>query len=341
MIKIKKPVPNLLRDQMSKFKNLIPNLIRDQMSKSLPRTCFGVKSFASVSHSERREESHSALCILAIMLTLLVSSNLSAQIFSEKDVEICNSKFELAVDKNLSEKPLNKIIIEIGKSFIGTEYVAHTIEKDGEEQLVINFSGLDCTTFLETSLALSRIIKSGKTDFEDYKNELTFIRYRDGIIDQYPSRLHYFSDWIFNNTGKGIVKDVTKEIGGEEISFNVNFMSTHPESYKHLKENPDFIPIIKKQEDEISKRTYHYIPKTKVKSVETKIESGDLIAITSSVKGLDINHVGFAVKMENGRIHFLHAPLVGAKVEITPEPLDEYLMKIKRHTGIVVLRVIE
>jgi len=279
--------------------------------------------------------------MIAVILMLLFSSNLSAQIFSEKDVEICNSKFNLAVSKSLSEKPLNEIIIEVGKSFLGTEYVAHTLEQDGEEQLVINLTGLDCTTFLETSLALSRCIKSGTTDFEDYKNELTFIRYRDGKIDKYPSRLHYFSDWIYDNIKKGIVEDVTKSIGGEEISFNVNYMSTHPESYKHLIENPIFIPVIKKQEEEISKRTYHYIPKTKVKYIDKKIETGDLIAITSSVKGLDIYHVGFAIKMENGRIHFLHAPQVGADVQITSEPLDEYLMKIKRHTGIIVLRVAE
>lgn len=279
--------------------------------------------------------------VITFSLVLFITQFSLAQIFSETDVEICNSKFELAVDRSLAEKPLNQIIVEIGKSFIGTDYVAHTIEKDGEEQLVINFRELDCTTFLETTLALSRIIKSGRNDFKDYKNELTFIRYRDGKINKYPSRLHYFSDWIYDNTKKGIVKDVTCEIGGEETKFNVSYMTSNPDSYKHLKENPDFIPVIKKQEEEISKRNYHYIPKSKVKVFENKIKDGDLIAITSSVKGLDINHVGFAVKMDNGRIHFMHAPLVGAKVEITPEPLNEYLMKIKRHTGIIVLRVLE
>lgn len=276
--------------------------------------------------------------IKILFLVLFIAQLNSAQVFLVEDVEICNSKFELAVDKNLSEKPLNHIIVEIGKSFIGTEYVAHTLEKDGAEQLVINLTGLDCTTFLETSLAFARCVKSGKTTFEDYKKELTFIRYRDGIIDEYPSRLHYFSDWIYNNIKKGIVKDVTKELGGEEFKFNVDYMSTHPESYKHLKENPDFIPIIRKQEKEINERTYYYIPKTKVKVIENKIETGDLIAITSSVKGLDINHVGFAVKMKDGKTHFMHAPQADTKVQITPEPLHEYLKKIKRHTGIIVLR---
>src|SRR3972149_4984568 len=127
------------------------------------------------------------------------------QIFSDNDVEICNSKFQLAVDKNLASKSINKIIVEIGKSFFGTDYIAHTLETEGEEQLVINLTVLDCTTFLENALVFARCIKKGKTSFEDYQKELILIRYRNGIIDQYPSRLHYFTDWIFDNEKKGIV----------------------------------------------------------------------------------------------------------------------------------------
>ena len=183
-----------------------------------------------------------------------------AQVFSEKDVEICDSKFKLAVDKNLAEKPIGDVIAEIGKSFIGTDYLAHGLEKDGDEQLVINITRLDCTTFLENSLVLARCIKKQKISFEDYQSELQLIRYRDGTIDKYPSRLHYFSDWIYDNQKKEIVEDVTKDIGGERIEFDINFMSTYPDSYKQLKENPDFIPIIKKQEKEINCRKYYFIP---------------------------------------------------------------------------------
>jgi hypothetical protein len=278
---------------------------------------------------------------LYLLLLLFSLSNIAAQVFSEKDVEVCNSKFELAVDKNLSDKPIGDAIVEIGKSFIGTDYLAHGLEKDGDEQLVINLTGLDCTTFLENALVLARCIKKEETSFEDYKDELQFIRYRDGIIEEYPSRLHYFSDWIYDNQRKGIVEDVTKEIGGEKIKFNINFMSTHPDSYKHLKENPDFIPIIKKQEKEISCREYYFIPKEKLKSKEEQIHNGDLIAITTTVEGLDIGHIGIAVKMEDGRVHLLHAPTVNTKVHITNEPLSDYLMKYKRHSGVIVLRALE
>lgn len=278
------------------------------------------------------------LNIAVVISILLFYSNLSAQIFSEKDVEICNAKFELAVSKSLQEKPINEVIVEIGKSFLGTKYVAHTVEKEGEEQLVINLTGLDCTTFLETSLALARCVKQNKLSFEDYQKELTLIRYRDGKIDQYPARLHYFSDWIFNNAQKGIIKDVTKNLGGVEKIFNVSYMSENPNLYLHLKQNPEFIQTIKNQEDKINSRKYFLIPKDKIRNIEDKIQSGDLVALTTNIKGLDIGHVGIAVKMDNGRIHFMHAPLVGSEVQISEQALGEYAKKIKKHTGIIVLR---
>ena len=295
-----------------------------------------------IGHFERREKS--GLCrssLITLSIILFLSSNIYSQVFSEKDVEVCKSKFTLAVDKSLSEKPINEVIIEIGKSFLKTEYVAHTLEKEGDEQLVINLTGLDCTTFLETSLTFARCIKKGKTGFEDYQNELTFIRYRDGKLDKYPSRLHYFSDWIYNNQQKGIVKDITEEIGGKKIKFNVNFMSENPNYYNQLVENPEFIAIVSKQEKEINSRQYYYIPEDDIEKLESKIQSGDLIALTTSDKGLDIGHVGLAIKMDNGRIHFLHAPLAGSKVQITETPLSDYAKKIKKHTGIIVLRVLE
>ncbi len=190
-------------------------------------------------------------------------------------------------------------------------------------------------------MVFARLVKEGKNTFNDYLAELTFLRYRDGIIDKYPSRLHYFSDWIYDNEKKGIVKDITKEIGGEPIKFDVDFMSTHPESYLHIKENPEFIPIIKNREKEISTRTYFYIPEEKISSVEEKIHNGDLLAFTTSVKGLDIGHTGIAVREKDGRIHLLHAPNVGYKVQISEKPLAEYVKSIKRHTGIIVLRAVE
>lgn len=276
------------------------------------------------------------------LISLLASSlTLNAQIYSDDDIEICNEKIQLSVDKNLAEKPISDVFIEMSESFIGTDYLAYSLETDGEEQLVVNLSGLDCTTFVEYSLALSRCIKKDTITSDDFLEELQLIRYRDGEINGYPSRLHYFSDWITNNVAKKVVEDETLQMGGKPIKFNLNFMSTHPDSYKQLIENLDLIPVIKIQEDEISSRTYYYIPKDEFESKEKFINSGDIIAITTTVDGLDIGHLGIAVRNEDGRIHLLHAPSPNTKVHITELTLADYLMKYKRHSGVIVLRVLE
>ena len=278
---------------------------------------------------------------LIIILTLIVTACVDAQVYSEKDIEICNSTFQLAVDENLQTKPIGKVVVEVGKTFIGTDYVSHTLEVDGEERLVINLSGLDCNTFLEYVVVFARSIKQGKTTFDDFKSELILLRYRDGKINQYPSRLHYFTDWIYDNSKKAIVKDITKKLGGELLKLDLSFMSDHPQYYKHLKEHPEFIPVIRQQEEEISRRDYYFIPQEKIEEIENKIEDGDLLAFTSTVKGLDVNHVGVAVRLDDGRIHLLHAPNVGYKVQISELPLSEYVMNIERDSGIIVVRVLE
>jgi len=284
--------------------------------------------------------SHS-FTLIFLFYSLIFTATGCAQETEDINLQICNSKFQLAVDEKLSAKPINEVIIEIGKSFTGTDYASHTLEVNDEEKLVINLSGLDCNTFLENVLVLSRCIKQGKTSFDDFKDELTLIRYRDGKIDQYPSRLHYFTDWIFNNEEKGIVRNITKEIGGEKFEMNLNFMSSHPEYYKHLNANPGFIPIIKEQEEQIVKREHYFIPQEKIAEIESKVETGDFLAFTSTIKGLDVNHVGIAVRMDDERIHILHAPNVGYKVQISKLPLAEYVNKIEKDSGVIVVRVIE
>ena len=282
-----------------------------------------------------------SLSLLFLAIIFLSSISCDAQIYTDEDIQICESKFQLAIDEELKSKPINEIIVEIGKSFSGTDYETHTLEKDGEEKLVINLTGLDCFTFLENALALSRCIKKGDTSFEDYKNELTLIRYRDGLIDQYPSRLHYFTDWIYNNQEKGVVEDITRQLGGERLNLNLNFMSEHPDYYMQLKENHYYIQIIKKLEEAINHRDYFFIPQEKIAGIENKIENGDLLAFTSTIEGLDVNHVGIAVRMDDERIHVLHAPNVGYKVQITNKPLPEYVMGIKKDSGIIVARVLQ
>ena len=260
--------------------------------------------------------------------------------YDDDDATLCTKKFEFAVSARLREKPIHAVIIEMGKTFLDTEYVAHTLEQPGEEKLVINLRGLDCVSFCENSLVFARCIKKGKTTFDQYKAELQFIRYRGGVIDRYPSRLHYFSDYILDNEKKGVWKNVTKNIGGVPFRKTVNYMSTHPDSYSQLKQHPEFVPLIQQQEEAISKRAMVHIPKGDIARVADKIQSGDVIGITSDIPGMDIAHTGIAIRQNEG-LYFMHAPIAGSKVMITTKTLAEYLAGNKKQLGIMVARPLE
>lgn len=238
-----------------------------------------------------------------------------------------------SLDKNQSP---NQLAAEIGQWFLETEYVEKTLEIPGPEQLVINLQGVDCTTYLESVVALARLAKGGENTMEAFEKELENIRYRNGKNEGYPSRLHYFSDWLAQNDAKGILTDVTQEIGGVEYPNAPTFMTENPQFYPQLSD-PKNVEELKKVEAELAKKSFHYIPKDKIQSLESKIQSGDMIAITTSIKNLDMVHVGFAFE-RNGRIHLMHASSKNKDVEISSMPLSDYLAANKSQSGIMVGR---
>lgn len=258
----------------------------------------------------------------------------------DDDALICSKKFELAASLHLRQKPIGEVVIGMGRSFLGTDYVANTLEQPGEEHLVINLRGLDCVSFYENALVFARCIKKGKTTFEDYKQELQFIRYRGGVIKGYPSRLHYSSDYFYDNEKKHVLNVVTKDIGGVRFEKTINFMSTHTDSYRQLKEQPELVAVIQKQEAAINSRPLYHLPTRVVPKVASKIHDGDIIAITTDIPGMDVSHTGIAIWQEK-RLHFLHAPITGSKVQITEKTLAEYLAASPKRLGIMVARPLE
>ncbi|WP_243350016.1 N-acetylmuramoyl-L-alanine amidase-like domain-containing protein [Parabacteroides sp. FAFU027] len=272
-----------------------------------------------------------------IFSLLILFSLVCTATYAQMDDKAVFEQYKSAVSPKL---PLEKLIEETGRFFLDRPYVASTLEINDREQLVVNLRELDCTTFVETTFALALTAKSKDFTYDNFCRTLTQIRYRDGKIDQYPSRLHYFTDWIKDNTKKGLVKDVTKKISCDTIRFHDGFMSHNPDKYRALREHPEFIPTIAAQENDINQRIYNYIPKADVAAKANKIKTGDIIAITTNLKGLDISHVGFAVWVGK-ELHFMHASSTLKKVVVSDKTLAEYLSGVKIHTGIIVLRPIE
>lgn len=255
------------------------------------------------------------------------------------DEQICQRKFTLAARQSLQERPMGEVMVAVGTSFIATPYAANTLERLDDERLIINLRGLDCVTFVENTLALSRCISMGAHTFDEFKAELKYIRYRGGLLNGYPSRLHYFSDWIDDNEMKNVVRNITREIGGVLYEKNLAFMSTHQDSYKQLT-NRRYLEKIIEIESEISLRRHYYIPKEQLNDVGQRIAPGDIVGITTSIEGLDIVHTGMAIRI-NGVLKYLHAPLSKGKVQISEEPLVEYLASHTKQTGVMVARPLE
>jgi hypothetical protein len=235
--------------------------------------------------------------------------------------------------------PLAKLVVSAGEQWIGTPYVAHTLERPDGEKLVINLREQDCTTFLESTLAMATSVKQDKPSFESYSQMLQQIRYRNGDIQGYPSRLHYFSEWLYDNEKKGFLQIITEQLSGKPYQKQLNFMSAHRTAYPALK-NDSYYQEIGNIEKKLNTRQYSYIPKSEVSKIESQLQDGDIIAITTGIQGLDVVHVGFA-KMQNNRIHLLHASLDEKKVVVSSKPLAEYLLGNKNQSGIMVARVVE
>lgn len=229
------------------------------------------------------------------------------------------------------------------QKFVGIPYVAHALEGDQQERLVINTRQLDCTTLVETVTALTLCAQHKEYSWLAYQRALTGLRYRGGVINGYPSRLHYFTEWITDNTRDGVVSEVQAPNPPFSAvqTVKVNYMSTHPKSYQALRQHPEYVSAIARQEQQVSGAQYRYIPKKQVgKSLLLRkaIKDGDIIAITCNKAGLDIAHLGFAVWRADG-LHLLNASQLHHKVVVEPMTLYQYLKKHPSHTGIRIIRI--
>ena len=231
-----------------------------------------------------------------------------------------------------------ELLLAIANSFIGQRYVGGTLEQDVEEPLFISCTELDCTTFVELVLAIAKTANDGSHRFADVCRNLETIRYRNGKDIGYASRLHYISWWITDSAKTGIIEEITPLISKDKQLLDLNFMSTHPGSYPLLAEDQEMIKEIEQLEAPYRGMAVCYIPKELIgQKVCENIKAGDIIAITTSIPGLDVTHIGFAY-YNNGTLCLLHASSGKGKVIKDTTPLKDYLANNRRHTGIRVFR---
>lgn len=226
-----------------------------------------------------------------------------------------------------------------GRQMLGTPYVAHTLEGE-TEALTVNMDELDCTTFVEAALALAYTAGEGRLGWQDYVYNLRRMRYRGGEVRGYASRLHYIADWVMDNVHRGNFADVTPELPAcKYIIRSIDFMSGHRGSYPALADSTEYARI-KEIENGYRNHRFPYIKTSDLasKAVQSQLREGDVLAFVSSLKDLDVTHMGMVVK-ENGVLHAMHASSVNGKVEISKAPLADFVKHNRYWIGVRVLRL--
>jgi hypothetical protein len=289
---------------------------------------------------ERSNASNAARSDTAAHATLPASASdtLAAITVEEKpqDSVIVEEKLAWARAQKLDTLPTGEIMARLGRTFVGAPYIPGTLEVPGPERLVVNLREFDCVTFVENMLAMARVLRSGSGGYPAFKRELLRIRYRSGRLTGYPSRLHYFSEWIADNEAKGIVKNITRELGGVQDTEPIDFMTQHLSAYRQLSDTA-LVSSIRATEKRLSATPRYVIPEDRIAIVANRIHNGDIIGAASNLPGLDVAHTGIALWV-NGKLHLMHAPLVGSVVEISQLPLAERIKAIGKQDGIMVAR---
>jgi cell wall-associated NlpC family hydrolase len=242
------------------------------------------------------------------------------------------------------ELPLGERVAAVGRALVGTRYKSFTLEIDDKiEAPSVNLNGLDCWTFFESALAFARMLEEPRDAWTPATmlQKIELDRYRAGKCDgTYLSRLHYLEEWLSDNARRGLVQDLTRELGGVRVPHITGEMTIHWKGYRYIRATPALRPRVRDMEERVRAMPLYHIPKATVAGIESKLRDGDIIGITTrDPGGVGTSHVGLAYRSGDGVLHFMHAsaPQNYGKV-VVDSRLSTYLKRFKTIAGILVAR---
>jgi hypothetical protein len=242
-------------------------------------------------------------------------------------------------DRQLSKLPFNEVIQTISTQFIGGNYRESLLDQEETEKLFVSLTEFDCVLFVETVLAFSKNFLAANPSYGKFVQNVEEVRYVDGKLDGYCSRLHYFSEWIRDNQRKNIVQDITANLGGIPLKKTLNFMSSNWQKYPRLKNSETnyqcILAMEKKIAEEMRSQPLQYIPSNQIRRIYPSLKAGDIIAVVTDIKGLDTTHTGLVYPTAKDT-SFIHASPSG-KVKVTKD-LQGYVERVDHAIGIMVAR---
>ena len=242
--------------------------------------------------------------------------------------------------------PIGERTAWFGQMLLGTPYKGYTLEIDDHvEAPSVNLAGLDCWTFFETALAFARMVEEPEDQWtpETLLRCIEKDRYWGGECDgTYLSRIHYLEDWLHDNSKRGLIRDLTRSLGGIGVTNAAIEMTHNWKKYRYMRNNPELRAGITDLESRLRRQPLTMIPKSRVRDIEDQLQNGDVIGIVGRDGGsYGTTHVGMAIR-KDGVLCFMHAsaPFNFGKVVIESR-LSDYLNKHATHAGILVGRPVK
>ena len=256
-------------------------------------------------------------------------------------------RFQAALQTALSHSEatdsIGPVVQAVGRHFRGRPYRTGTLDAPRTETLVVRFDGFDCVTFVETALALARGAQASDTTYAGFARRLAEQRYRDGGPVGYCGRLHYFTEWITNNAKRGHVRRLGAQLEGRPLRDTLDFMSTHRSAYDRFATDDSLFACVQGMETRLRAQQrrdpVRYVPQDSIRAVYDQLRAGDVVALVSSIDGLDVAHTGLVhAHPDDGSntVGLLHASLSDG-VTVSPD-LQRYVQTIDRQIGMVVAR---
>src|SRR5256885_16504392 len=142
---------------------------------------------------------------------------------------------------NWKALPIGERTAAVGQALVGTRYKHFTLEIDNRiESPSVNFQGMDCWTFFEIALGFARMLNEPESNWTPDRllHTIELARYRGGeFTGDYLSRLHYLEDWLYDNDRRGLVEDLTRQLGGRSVPHSPREMSVGWRHYPYLPAN--------------------------------------------------------------------------------------------------------
>ncbi len=192
--------------------------------------------------------------------------------------------------------------------FVGRPYAINPLGggAEGKEVLTISLASFDCVTYVETVLAFAAA-RTVKQVIEAVRA----LRYAKAEVS-WPTRNHYMVDWVRNNVGRGVMKNLT--VGREVIERQrlLNVVCGLPEK----------------------RITLRCFPKRAFKRQAAKMETGEVIIFASTKKNLDVFHMGLII-LRQEELYLRHASRRAGRV--IEQRLTDFLQE-NRMSGFMLMR---